>query len=111
MVVFSVSTSFSLRGGTPFSNRRLPPPSTTGAIQKRYSSTRPAAISACSTTLLPQTCNSGPFDFFSRRTAATTSPPRRCDFSQPRPLDRCVMTYFFARLNAAPIGLSPCTGQ
>ena len=43
----------------------------------RCSSTRSAAISACSNWLLPQMCNAGPSDAFSRRTSSM--PLMRCD--------------------------------
>jgi hypothetical protein len=39
-------------------------------------------ISVWSNSLLPQICNAGPSDAFSRRTSSTTSPPMRCEFSQ-----------------------------
>ena len=71
--VLRVSTRARPRGGTPFSNNRFPLPSTTGATHMRYSSTRSAAISVCSNLPLPQICNSGPCDAFSRQTR-----PRHC---------------------------------
>src|ERR1043166_9312445 len=78
--VLRVATRVRPLGGTPFSNSRFPSPSTTGNIQMRFSSTRSAAISVCSNSLLPQICNSGPSDVLSWRTSSTTSPSIRCDF-------------------------------
>jgi hypothetical protein len=77
----------------------------------RYSSTSSAAISVCSNSLLPQMCNAGPSDAFSRRTSSTTSPPMCFEFSQSSWSRLRVTTYFVALLNAFAIGLSPWFGQ
>jgi len=55
------------RGGMPFPNNRFPAPSTTGKTNMRNSSTRSAAISVCSNSLLPQIWSSGPSDAFNLR--------------------------------------------
>src|SRR5262249_26539149 len=86
------STSLRPRGGTPFSNNRFPLPSTTGNVQMRCSSMSSAAISACSSSLLPQMCSAGPSEALSWRTPSI--PPTRCDFSQPRRSSVLVTTYF-----------------
>jgi hypothetical protein len=98
-------------GGTPFSNSRFPSPSTSGNTQMRNSSTSLAAISVCSNSLLPQTCNAGPSDAFSWRTSSTTSLSIRCDFSQSKRWRLRVTTYFVALLNDLAIGLLPWFGQ
>src|SRR4029077_11690483 len=69
--VLRVSTRGRPPDGTPFSNSRFPSPSTNGKTQMRYWSTSSAAISVCSNSLLPQMCNAGPSDAFSRRTSST----------------------------------------
>jgi hypothetical protein len=73
----------------------------------RYSSTSSAAIRVCSNVLLPQTCNTGPSDAFSRRTSLTISPPIRCEFFQASRSRLRVTTYFVALSNAFAIGFSP----
>src|SRR5215213_1785685 len=65
-------------------NRRLPPPTTTGSIITRNSSTRSWATSVCTNSLLPITCRSWPSSCFSAATASPTSSWSTVEFCHAR---------------------------
>src|ERR671912_1599283 len=91
--------SLKARGSLLSAKRRLPLPSSSGNVNVRISSTRPAASNECTSSVLPCVTSAGPSSCFSFATSLAPSRNSTEPF-QVRSAPLRVATYFLMRLNA-----------
>jgi hypothetical protein len=98
--------ALSATGLVPSANRRLPLPSTTGAVRSRYSSIRPCSTNVCARPTLPLTCSSRPGWRLSLATSAATSPVSNVEPFQDTSVRVRDATYLGRPLSALASGSS-----
>ena len=107
MIPFGETTlwvSLKARGLESSEKRRFPFPKSTGNVNVRISSTRPAASSECTSSALPCVMSGGPSSCFSFATSFAASRNATEPF-QVRSTPLRVATYFVARLKG--LAMSP----